>query len=213
MTSTRTEFYAYTRPVYNSRGSLKIETTVRAVTRNTLTGRIVTSTQAKFSSQQAVTNFLNQVKSGELSGARAYGIIKSRGARSNEELVKSGFRSLIQMYEDKIPVSDYDRDKLVYMSNKMDWDDFEEFYNKNPDLVERTYRVGSPRAHERDGNIQIPTEFDRRNTTDLLLDAMQNFLSIDDAELDKFVNPNNYTTNGRRKQGKPVPSFAKRFYA
>lgn len=210
--SVRTEIYASTRPVYSKTGKLKIETTIQAVNRDILTGRIVSRTSAKFMSQKSASAFIQQVKSGDISGAKAFGILKGRSKQSNEELVKSGFRSLIQMYEDKIPVSDYDRDRLAYMANKMDWDDFEEFYNRHSDLVERVYRVGSPRAHERDGNIIMPTEFERRNTTDNLLDTMQRFLNISDAEMNENVNPSNYD-NGRRKKGKPVPRFAKRFYS
>lgn len=213
MPSVRTEIYAYTRPVYSKTGKLKIETTIQAVNRDVLTGRIVTRTSGKFYSQKSASAFIQQVKTGEISGPKAFGILKGRGKRSNEELVKSGFRSLIQMYEDKIPISDYNRDKLAYMAEKMDWEDFEEFYNRNPDLVQKVYRVGSPRARERDGNITMPTEYERNYTTDLLLDEMQKFLNISDAELDANVNPQDYTDNGRRKQGRTVPKFSKRFYA
>lgn len=210
--STITTFRAETRPVYTKSGSLRIETTVIGVERDILTGRFVSRAQGKFTSQQAVTRFLNQINAGELSGRRAMGILKSRNARSNIELVKSGFRSLVQMYEDWIPVSDYDRDRLAYMADKMSWDDFEAFYNQNTDIVERVYRVGSPRATDRDRNIIIPTEFERNRATDDLLDAMQRFLTISDEELDANVNPNNYI-NGRRKKGVSTPKFAKRFYS
>lgn len=212
MVSTITKFYAETKPIYDKRGRLRIETTVRAIERDVFTGRIVKSTSGRFWNQQQVSNFLAQVNSGELQGSKAFGILKSRGKRSRPELVKAGYRSLINMFEDKLPVSDYQMDKLAYMSTKMEWEDFEQFYKENSQLIEKTYRIGSPRARAGDQNIINPTEYEYQNTIGTLLDNMQEFLGISAEEMDNAVPKKNYKPNGVRKSSIKTPKFSKFFY-
>lgn len=210
---TRTEFYAYTRQRYSKSGALRIETTIRAITRSNLTGRIVSSTSGKFLSQQEASAFIQQIKAGELSGSKASAILRSRSGKSHPELVKSGARSIVQLFEDRLPVSDYDRDRLAYLFNQMDWQDFEEFYNQNSDAVKKIYRVGSPRARDRDSEIVMPTAYERDYAISDFLDRLQNFLNIDDTELARNVNRQNYNTYGARKKGKSVPRFAQWLYS
>lgn len=210
---TRVELYAYTRPVYSKTGELRIETTIRTIQRSNLTGRIVSQASAKFMNQRQASSFIHQFQSGELEGYKAMAILRSRSGKTHPNLVRSGARSIVQMFEDKIPVSDYNRDKLAYMMNQMDWQDFEKFYDENSDAVQKIYRVGSPRAHERDRNIVSVTDWERDNSVDDLLDRMQTFLNISDEEMDDNVNPQNYNRNGARKQGKSIPRFAQWLYS
>lgn len=212
MPSTRTDFYAKTRPVYSKSGGLRIETTVTAIERDILTGRIVKRASGQFMNQRQVSRFLEQINKGELSGARAMGILKGRSKKSNLELVKSGARSLVQLVEDYIPMTDLNRDRLAYMFNQMDWDDFEAFYNQNTDIVEKTYRVGSPRATDKDRNIIYPTNFERNNTVDTLIDKLQTYLNITDAELNENV-PVTHYNEGIRKKSYATPRFSKKFYS
>lgn len=212
MASTLTKFFAETKPIYDKRGRLRIETTVRAIERDIMTGRIVKSTSGRFWDQQQVSNFLAQINSGQLQGSKAFGILKSRGKRSRPELVKAGYRSLVNMFEDKLPVSDYQLDKLAYMSEKMEWEDFEQFYKENSQLIEKTYRIGSPRARAGDQNIINPTEFEYQNTIETLLSNMQEFLGISAEEMNNAVPQQNYKPGGIRKSTIRTPKFSKFFY-
>lgn len=209
---TRTEIYATTIQRYSKSGVLRIETTIRAVTRSNLTGKIVTSASGKFLNQREASAFIQQFRAGEISGSRAIGILRGRSGKSHPSLVKSGARSIVTMFEDKLPVSDYNRDKLAYMFNQMDWQDFESFYNKNPDVVKKVYRVGSPRARDRDSDIIMPTDYERDYAVEDFLDKLQEHLNISDAEIEENVPRKNYSTYGARKQSKSIPRFAQWLY-
>ena len=209
---TRTELYASTIQRYSKSGALRIETTIRAVTRSNLTGKIVTSASGKFLNQREASAFIQQFRAGEISGSRAIGILRGRAGKSHPSLVKSGARSIVTMFEDKLPVSDYNRDKLAYMFNQMDWQDFESFYDKNPDVVKKVYRVGSPRARDRDSDIVMPTDYERDYAVEDFLDKLQEHLNISDAEIEENVPRKNYNTYGARKQGRSVPRFAQWLY-
>lgn len=214
MPSVRTELYLTTRQKYDKQGRLRIETFAQAIERNVLTGRIVRRTSAKYNVQEDIVRIANQMNTGELSGKRAFSIIESHGKHSSEKMVRNAMNSIVTMYEDKIPISDYDMDRLKYLMNhfKDNWEDFENFYRQNPRVVQNVYRVGSPRASERDREIVMPTEFDRRNTIDALLDAMQNYLDISDAEMNANVNPKNYKASGVRIKGRVIHKFDTTFY-
>lgn len=198
-------FYASSRGVYDKSGRLRFETTFRAVARDEK-GRFIKSATAKYPTSTKFEELFNDIKTERISLDKAFSIIEAHGKRYNINNVISGLESIIYSYDSFIPVTDKDRDTIVYLMSKFeDPYDFDAFYQNHMDLVKSVYNLASSRT-DKEGNILTP-EKKRPEITKTLIEELKDWLNVSDLEIIENVylrgknGGNVYISTGLRQRG------------
>lgn len=198
-------FYATSRGVYDKSGRLRFETTFRAVARDEY-GRFIRSATAKYPTSTKFEELFNDIKNERISLDKAFSIIEAHGRRYNINNIISGLESVIYSYDSFIPVTDKDRDTIVYLINKFeDPYDFDAFYQNHQDLIKKVYNLASSRT-DKEGNILTPDR-DRAQITKTLIEELKDWLNVSDLEIIENVmlrgknGVNIYTSTGLRTDG------------
>lgn len=170
---------------YTNSGRLEAESKIRIVLRNKK-GQFVAGATGYFPTFNTADTFKDDVFTGRIDGKKAVAILKARKKAVAMNTIISGMESIIQLYEDKIPITDYDLGKLYYLMDQFENPyQFDEFYQQNKELINNVYIIGSPR-NDSDSNITFSTK-KRRSITKKLISELQKFLSVSDAELEKYI--------------------------
>lgn len=198
-------FYVSSRGVYEKSGSLRFETTIRAVARDEK-GRFLKTASATYPTTARAEELLNDVKSGRVGLDKAFSIIKAQGRRYSKGIIISGLESIIYSYDSYIPVTDKDRDTIVYLMNKFqDPYEFDAFYQNHQDLVKSVYNLASSRT-DKEGNILTPNS-KRPQITKTLIKELKEWFSVSNTEIIENVylrgkdGINVYTSTGLRTGG------------